>query len=450
MANDLRIADAPEITTSNIQDGLKIPTGGFGNYSITLLAIYNWLVNNKELVTDSYLHTRDYAPVLGSPVKFRLNPIKASFLYGISDPTHLDDDLNNFRGLNSPNAWDDSNIPIGAVAIGRNNVPFAYLSFAFGHDCVAYGVASITGGAGSCTGHPDDPTGSANGVYGYCSLAVGKNTQARGRISNAMGERCLSESKYSSTDGYYAKAGKRLPSHPDYNLYGDDGAEGVASRAHGYQAEAYGNFAFSYGSFLQSYNGAQLIGKGYSANGVVKPLILSKRGLGLGYNVTFPTIFIKEGNGIEADGAWVGFNTSTPMSRYDFRFGESDTVTSVIQSKSGNGLLANEVKGLMNDGTYSSLHNVIVSHPDANTAKATIQCKLNGTEYLTVDVNRNVKFSDAVEAGGQGFVVQGKRVVGGQLPAIAKLPDDATDADRNQKINEIIDALTAHGLLAEP
>lgn len=102
----------------------------------------------------------------------KLDPNKASLLYGISDPMHLDDNLNNFRGLNNPNAWNDSNIPIGGVAFGRNNVPFAYLSTALGHDCIAYGVASITGGAGSCTGNPDVPSDGAN--YGYCSLAYRK------------------------------------------------------------------------------------------------------------------------------------------------------------------------------------------------------------------------------------------------------------------------------------
>lgn len=40
-----------------------------------------------------------------------------------------------------------------------------------------------------------------------------------------MGERCLSESRYSSTDGYKCIAGKTQPTHPNYDLYGDDGAE---------------------------------------------------------------------------------------------------------------------------------------------------------------------------------------------------------------------------------
>ncbi|HGF9478978.1 TPA: hypothetical protein ACJEUQ_003721, partial [Acinetobacter baumannii] len=92
-----------------------------------------------------------------------------------------------------PDAYHDSNVAIGAVSFGRNNPPFAYLSLAGGHDCVPFGVASFVLGAGSCTGNPDVPNDGAN--FGYCSLAVGKNTQARGRISNAMGERCLSESR---------------------------------------------------------------------------------------------------------------------------------------------------------------------------------------------------------------------------------------------------------------
>ncbi|MCX3003376.1 hypothetical protein OFK47_19110, partial [Acinetobacter baumannii] len=235
-------------SSSNFQDDLN--SGKWIVYQgVTQVDLQSYVAMNKT-----------YAPVLGSPVKFKLNPLMASFLYGISDPTHKDDDLNNFRGLNNPDAYHDSNVAIGAVSFGRNNPPFAYLSLAGGHDCVPFGVASFVLGAGSCTGNPDVPNDGAN--FGYCSLAVGKNTQARGRISNAMGERCLSESRYSSTDGYKCIAGKTQPTHPNYDLYGDDGAEGAASRAHGFVSQAYGNFAFAYGSMLAAYNGAQVIGKG--------------------------------------------------------------------------------------------------------------------------------------------------------------------------------------------
>ncbi|MGV2867123.1 carbohydrate-binding protein [Acinetobacter baumannii] len=391
---------------------------------------------------------KTYAPVLGSPVKFKLNPLMASFLYGISDPTHKDDDLNNFRGLNNPDAWHDSNIAIGGFAVGRNNVPFAYLGNAFGHDCIAYGVASLVGGAGSCTGNPDDPNEST-GKYGYCGFVWGKNSQGPGRISNAMGERCISGSRYSSTDGYRSIAGGTQPSHPDYDLYGDDGAEGAASRAHGYRAEAYGNFAFSYGTFLRAYNGSQVIGKGINEG---SPLEISKRGLGLGYNVDVPTIFCQEGPGENGAHAWVGFNTAEPLTKYDFRLGKSDTVIHHIEAEGNPDVLtANEIKGMLGDGSYASLYNVIVTHPNAGQPYATVQYRINGTEFLTIDPTRRAKFNGAIETS-SGLYVEGNRLVGGQMPAIANLPPEATLSDVITKLNELLVALrdgTGHGLIAK-
>lgn len=421
-------------SSSNFQDDLN--SGKWIVYQgVTQVDLQSYVAMNKT-----------YEPVLGSPVKFKLNPLMASFLYGISDPTHKDDDLNNFRGLNNPDAYHDSNVAIGAVSFGRNNPPFAYLSLAGGHDCVPFGVASFVLGAGSCTGNPDVPNDGAN--FGYCSLAVGKNTQARGRISNAMGERCLSESRYSSTDGYKSIAGKRLPTHPDYALYGDDGAEGAASRAHGYRAEAYGNFAFSYGSFLLAFNGSQVIGKGINEG---SPLAISKRGLGLGYNVDVPTIFCQEGPGENGAHAWVGFNTAEPLTKYDFRLGKSDTVIHHIEAEGNPDVLtANEIKGMLGDGSYASLYNVIVTHPNAGQPYATVQYRINGTEFLTIDPTRRAKFNGAIETS-SGLYVAGKRLVGGQLPAILDLPTSATLEDVIAKVNEILAALregTGHGLIA--
>ena len=379
-----------------------------------------WFVYQGATQVDlqSYLpKTAEFSPVLGSPVRFKLNPIKASFLYGINDPTHLDDNLNIFRGLNNPNAWHDSNIPIGAVAFGRNNVPFAYLSMALGHDCIGYGVASLVMGAGSCTGNPDVPSDGAN--YGYCSLAVGKDTQARGRISNAMGERCLSEGMYSSTDGFQAIAGKRLSTQPDYDLYGADGAAGTSSRAHGYDVQAYGNFSFAYGALLRVYNGAQLIGKGSTSSGSY--LQLSKRGLGFGYNVAKPTIFCKEGDGIDKNGASIGFNTSAPISRYDYRLNQSDTVTHVIESIDPNAAVAFVTKGLLGNGQLASLHNLVITHPNSGQAYGTATYYLNGNPYLSIDQTLKSKFYGAIETA-SGLMVAGKRVIGGQMSAIVDLP----------------------------
>ncbi|HCA5277182.1 TPA: hypothetical protein MW254_001242, partial [Acinetobacter baumannii] len=370
--------------------------------------------------------------------------LMASFIYGISDSIHKDDDLNNFRGLNNPDAYHDSNVAIGAVSFGRNNPPFAYLSLAGGHDCVPFGVASFVLGAGSCTGNPDDPVGSANGVYGYCSLAVGKNTQARGRISNAMGERNISASRYSSTDGYGCIAGPQIA-----QLDGDVESEGAAARAHGYKSEAYGNFSFAYGAFLKCFNGAQVLGRGINEGSTLN---IRKRGLGLGYNVDVPTIFCQEGPGENGAHAWVGFNTAEPLTKYDFRLGKSDTVIHHIEVPGNPDVLtANEVKGMLGDGSYASLYNVIVTHPNAGQPYATVVYRINGTEFLRIDPTRRAKFNGAIETS-SGLYVEGNRLVGGQMPAIANLPPEATLSDVITKLNELLVALrdgTGHGLIAK-
>ncbi|EOY9866068.1 hypothetical protein ACQHEO_003153 [Acinetobacter baumannii] len=420
-------------SSSNFQDDLN--SGKWIVYQgVTQVDLQSYVAMNKT-----------YAPVLGSPVKFKLNPLMASFLYGISDPAHKDDDLNNFRGLNNPDAYHDSNVAIGAVSFGRNNPPFAYLSLAGGHDCVPFGVASFVLGAGSCTGNPDVPNDGAN--FGYCSLAVGKNTQARGRISNAMGERCLSESRYSSTDGYRSIAGGTQPSHPDYDLYGDDGAEGAASRAHGFVSQAYGNFAFAYGSMLAAYNGAQVIGKGINEG---SPLAISKRGLGLGYNVDIPTIFCQEGSGTNGAHAPIGFNTDSPRNKYHFALKSGDTLNYVIDEVGSNEtVFSQETVGKLSNGNYASLHNIVTYHTNANVASAIVEYRLNSTPYLKVDQSLNADFSASVNSK-TGFYHNGVKVVGQRQAALAKLPSDASLADVIAKMNEIIEGVTNHGLFATP
>lgn len=392
---------------------------------------------SQQQVNDQTLRkTQYFNRVLGErDIRFDLNHSKGSLRYGLSDVTDLDDNKNHFRGLKSLDAWGDPrNIGTGSVSFGRNGASYAYLSTTLGHDAVAYGVASFAGGAGACTGNPDIPDDGAN--YGYCSFAYGKDSIAMGRISNAMGQECESNSRYSSTDGYQCKAGKALPTHPDYT---DEGSEGAAARAHGYDSQAYGNFAFAYGSLLRAYNGCQLIGKGMSS---------SKRGVGIGYGVDRPTIFAKEGNGLFA---WVGFNTDAPLSKYDYRLGYSDTISYTLDAQGGTGTaVAFEVKGLLGNNSYASLHNVIVTHTNTGQPYGTVEYRLNGNPYLTVDQTRHAKFFGAVEAGGEGFVVQGKRVVGGQLPSLALLPETATLAEVIARCNELLLGERAHGLRALP
>ena len=54
---DLRIADAPEIDESEVQGGLKIPTGGFGNKAINMNTVASWVVRDKDLPSKDYVDT---------------------------------------------------------------------------------------------------------------------------------------------------------------------------------------------------------------------------------------------------------------------------------------------------------------------------------------------------------------------------------------------------------
>lgn len=53
--SDLRIADAPELEESEVQGGLKIPTGGFGNKAINMNTVAGWVVKEKDLPNKGYI-----------------------------------------------------------------------------------------------------------------------------------------------------------------------------------------------------------------------------------------------------------------------------------------------------------------------------------------------------------------------------------------------------------
>ncbi|HID9522162.1 TPA: hypothetical protein ACXI2C_003636, partial [Acinetobacter baumannii] len=162
-------------------------------------------------------------------------------------------------------------------------------------------------------------------------------------------------------------------------------------------------------------------------------------------------IFCKGGEGINGAHAWVGFNTDSPISKYDHRLGQSDTVSHTIDAQGSDlTLVAFEVKGLLGNGTYGSLHNVIVTHPNAGQAYGQVQYRLNGVEYLTVDQTRKASFTNGVETGGAGLFVGGNRIIGGQLEALADLPANASLSDVINKVNQMLAGERAHGLRAKP
>lgn len=411
---------------------------------IVLATIQSVNIAKEEVLESTVPIKKDFPKVLAErSIRFDLIHSKGAIRYGLSDIKPLDDfERNFFRGLENKDAWADENIGIGSNAGGRNNCAPAYLADAGnGHDCIAYGIASTTVGVACCTGNPDEPENGTD--WGYGSLAGGRNSWAKGKKAFAFGEFADALSRYCIAMGYKAIAGPSLPTHPDYL---PDGAEGATAHAHGYEVEAYGNFAIAMGAFLKAFNGAMVIGLGINPG---SPLKLSKRGLVLGYNVDIPTIFCKAGPGINGSHAWIGFNTDNPVSKYDYRLKQSDTISYTIDEQGSNDtVVAFEVKGILGDGTYGSLHNLVITHPNAGQAYGTATYSLNGKKYLHIDQSLRATFSGAVEVSGEGFFVEGHRVIGGQLPAIADLASTATLADTINKVNSILNAMRLHGLIA--
>lgn len=56
--SDLKIIDAPEIAYEDVQGGLRMPTGGFGNYTISLTTISDWLLNYNGYALKTYVDSK--------------------------------------------------------------------------------------------------------------------------------------------------------------------------------------------------------------------------------------------------------------------------------------------------------------------------------------------------------------------------------------------------------
>ena len=54
---DLRIVDAPIMPQTTIADDVKLPTGGFGNYSVRLADIVWYIVTKENLASRDYVNT---------------------------------------------------------------------------------------------------------------------------------------------------------------------------------------------------------------------------------------------------------------------------------------------------------------------------------------------------------------------------------------------------------
>ncbi|MFZ5393314.1 hypothetical protein ACOY72_03690 [Acinetobacter seifertii] len=391
---------------------------------------------------------KDYPPVLSErSIRFQLKYLTACLRYGLNDPLPLDNNTNMFRGLTNKDAWADENLGVGSVAFGRNGCSKAYLTTTFGHDCITYGVASLAGGAGSGTGNPDVPTDGAN--YGYCALAYGKDTAAIGRISTAFGQNNKAATIHSFASGYESETGKGLATHPVLDGVAVDD-DGDCAFSYGYRAFSYGNYSVAFGNFVRAYHGSKVIGSGINAGSLLEGLV--PKSIVFGSGVDVPTIILTDGDVAENGGfGKVGFNTKyKPRERVEvvLKDGDKVAIRSSNNTTTGGGSL--ELQGTLGTGASASIFRIEYTSPNAGQAYGVTTFYQNGSKFLTVAETGDPTFNRILNSQ-YGYQVDGKRVIGGQMPAIANLPSDATLSDVITKLNALLTSLregTGHGLIA--
>lgn len=405
------------------------------------LTAKKWAIYQGATQVDLQNYTplsKDYLPILNErSVKFKLNPIMASFLYGMNDPLPLDDSKNHFRGLTNKDAWAEENIGVGGFSVGRNGCPFAYLSSTWGHDCITFGVASFAGGAGCGTGDPDNPTDGA--IYGYCSFCYGKDSLAKGRISFAIGQECISGSIHSFAGGMESETGKGLTTHPD-----GVASDGNCAFTFGYRAKAFGDFATALGSFIEAYNGGMIFGRGINPGSK----LIANDAMVFGYGVDVPTITLKKGNGTNDGYGKLGVNTSQPVERVDINIKSGEKIA-ICSEKGGGGSL--DLQSLVYDAVNekdvpASIFRFDYTSPNIGSAYGVTTLYQNGNKFMTINESGDPTFNRIVNAD-YGYYVGGLKVIGGQNNAISDA-EGSDVASVNIKLNEIIAVLRSHGLIA--
>ncbi|HEM7307746.1 TPA: hypothetical protein U2K59_000384 [Acinetobacter baumannii] len=417
-------------SSSNFQDDLN--SGKWSVYQgVTQVDLQNFVPLNI-----------DKPPILDErSVRFSLNYSKASLRYGLNDPLPRDDNKNHFRGLTNKDAWADENIGVASTSLGRNGCSKAYLGTTLGHDCITYGTASTAGGAGSCTGNPDLPN--LDRDYGYCSFVHGKDTLAQGARSAAFGTENVAGTINSFAHGFQSETGKGLTTHPN-----GVASEGDCAFAFGYRAYAYGDYSVSLGSFITSYNSGMVIGRGINPGSK----LISNDALVLGYGVDVPTIALTKGNGNNGAFGKIGINTATPLERVEIRTSPGDKIA--IRSDKGVGGVLDLQSTTFSEVTLqespASIFRIEYTSPNAGQAYGVTTFYQNGFKFLTVAETGDPTFNRILNSQ-YGYQVAGTRVIGGQMPAIADLPSNATLSDVITKLNTLLASLrqgTGHGLIA--
>ena len=403
----------------------------------------------QQQINNATLKNGEVGSVLSTTIKLLMNSQKGSFKFGLKGDGAFDDNNNNFRGLPKPTEpWADENTGIGSTMFGRDNATFAYLSMANGHGCSNFGVASFAGGAGSGTGNPDVPSDGA--TYGYCSLAYGKDTSAIGRISTAFGQACKAESLHSFSSGYESISGKGSALHPVLSGTAVDD-DGDCSFTHGFRAFAYGNYSAAIGNFVRAYHGSKVIGSGINAGTILEGLV--PKSIVLGSGVDIPTIILTEDD-VVANGAFgkVGFNTKyKPRERVEvvIKDGDKIAIRSSNNTAQGGGTL--DLQGTLGNGNSASIFRIEYTSPNAGSAYGVTNFYQNGVKAFSLNESGEVTFEKRIITKnrldlGSYLTIDGVKILGGQLPAIAD--STGTVADNARAINAILTAMRGHGLIA--
>lgn len=430
------------VTNADMDDYIDV--NGKQHY-VSKIAIIKSSEDVEDLRVISELNKRIIPPILGRDTRFEIHDNKASLRYGISDPLPLDDPRNHFRGLNSSkDAWgDENNIGVGSISFGRNGASYAYLSATFGHDAITYGVASLAGGAGTATGNPDDPddSSSQNPVgYGYCAFAYGKDSNAQGRISHAIGEKCQALSSHSNAQGSECVAGPGLITHPN-----DKGQDGIVSAgnyaiAMGHRCQAFGDSAIAIGVALNAYNGAQVFGSGINTG---SPLTNSTpNSIALGRNVDVATVKIFAGPGINGGYGKLGLNTNEePEDLIEGHVRGGDTVSLIADKAS-----PEEIKirlGCKISDLNRGIFDIGYTHPNSGQPHGVTTLYQNEVPFATISESGVLTLVKELMLSSSGVYVDGERVVGAKQGSIS----DATGPNNTDVINEILSALREHGLI---
>ena len=222
---------------------------------------------------------------------------KGSIRVGGSDPNVTNDERGYVTaGLNEiglgTDVWGTAGLQgLYSTAWHRNGLSYAPYSDTTGHDCAAFGTASSAGGAGSVTGNPWDPDNALGQFFGYCSFLRAKNGILTATKGAMFGEEGIGHGRAAFLAGYAPRTGVREVIDPITGAWTVTTA-GIAPIALGYRPEAIGDGAVAAGKNVKATNG-QALGQGINDG---NPMVVADT-VGLGWNVTKPTISVEAGRG---------------------------------------------------------------------------------------------------------------------------------------------------------